>query len=330
MRIGVLLPQVKGPEHAGEWLGQAGSPRAGGSAALLASGAARRTRGVSGGHSQGGHGCVPGDQAPRPPSGALRPSSPGGHVPRIPNLWAPSWTREPRGAPRGRRLRLVWPSGRRAGSEGTAEADGGRAAAWPPGLPSSTVARTLPRWPHPRAHLRRARLPFVWPCPPGGRRGPIRQGPGCEMHPASAAGSAGSLASPTVAKAVSPRGRRASISHAAPRGQRQVSSAVWPGHREPPRPVGAAGCRPSSEMERGIPLPGHGLDGRVQQRGRGHGGLVTRHGCTCPPELGTMTRGPRARLSRSARWPGPFVIRTLARAMAAWPSHPTRRPCALP
>lgn len=128
MRIGVLLPQVKGPRHAGEWPGQAGSPRAGGRAALLASGAARQTRGVSGGHGQGGHGCVPGDQAPPPPSGALRPSSPGGHVPRIPNLWASSWTREPRGAPRGRRLRLVWPSGRgegrgRAGSEGTTEAN---------------------------------------------------------------------------------------------------------------------------------------------------------------------------------------------------------------
>lgn len=103
-----------------------------------------------------------------------------------------------------------------------------------------------------------------------------------------------------------------------------------PGTGSPPRPVGAAGCRPSSGMERGIPLPGHGLDGQVQQRGRGHGGLVTRHGCTRPPELGTMTRGPRARPSRSARRPGPFVSPTLARAMAAWPSHPTRRPCALP
>lgn len=197
----------------------------------------------------------------------------------------------------------------------------------PAQLPSCTHTPALAT---PSCTLATCRLPFVWPCPPGGRRGPIRQGPGCEMHPASAAGSAGSLASPTVAKAVSPRGRRASISHAAPRGQRQVSSAVWPGHREPPRPVGAAGCRPSSEMERGIPLPGHGLDGQVQQRGRGHGGLVTRHGCTRPPELGTMTRGPRARPSRSARRPGPFVSPTLARAMAAWPSHPTRRPCALP
>lgn len=197
----------------------------------------------------------------------------------------------------------------------------------PAQLPSCTHTPALAT---PSCTLATCRLPFVWPCPPGGRRGPIRQGPGCEMHPASAAGSAGSLASPTVAKAVSPRGRRASISHAAPRGQRQVSSAVWPGHREPPRPVGAAGCRPSSEMERGIPLPGHGLDGQVQQRGRGHGGLVTRHGCTRPPELGTMTRGPRTRPSRSAGRPGPFVSPTLARAMAAWPSHPTRRPCALP